>query len=398
MQAAPPVLDGLKVVEFSQLIAAPYCGLTLADLGADVIKVEPRIGDYTRTLEPDLAPGRTGYFQMLNRGKRSVALDLRAQGARELTTALVDHVDVVIDGLGEAVNALGVDYADASVRNPKLIWCSISGFGSDRPARAIDPNIQALMGIMATTGEAGRPPARVQLALIDFMTAMYAAQSVLVKVMDVARGGAGAFLDCAMIDAAATLTSSLAVYALGGETLGRIGSESYWYVPAGNFEASDGEWVQLVAMSERHWRAVCVALGHEEWIEPFGDNAARLEQRETVHGLVADAVAERPAEVCAAAITAAGGLCYRIREVKQAWEDPLLAERGLVGRVVDPELQAFPIPVASLAGRGRTELSRAPAVGEHSREVAAEVGLAGFEIERLIDAGALVTSAGPHSP
>jgi crotonobetainyl-CoA:carnitine CoA-transferase CaiB-like acyl-CoA transferase len=390
MRDAPLVLDGLNVLEFSQLVAAPFCGLTLADLGADVIKVEPPVGDYTRTLEPDLAPGRSGYFQMLNRGKRSVALDLRADGAHELASALIDRADVVVDGLGEAIGALGIDYAAASARNPKLIWCSISGLGLGRPGRAIDPNLQAAMGIMATTGEAGRPPARVQLPLIDFMTGMYAAQSVLVRVMEVQRGGAGALLDCAMVDAAATLTSSLGVYALGGETLGRIGSESYWYVPAGNFEAADGEWVQLLAMSERHWRAVCTALGHEEWIERFPDNDARVTDRDRVHAVIAEAVRALPAAVVAERIAQAGGLSQRIRDVKEAWEDPLLADRGLVGRVVDPGLQSFPIPVSSLAGRGRTELNPAPGLGEHSREVAAEVGLADGEIERLIASGALL--------
>jgi crotonobetainyl-CoA:carnitine CoA-transferase CaiB-like acyl-CoA transferase len=390
MLDAPPVLEGLNVVEFSQLIAAPYCGLTLADLGAEVIKVEPPGGDYTRTLEPDLAPGRSAYFQMLNRGKRSVALDLRADGARELVAALIGRADVVVDGLGEAVGALGIDYADARERNPKLIWCSISGLGLGRPGRAIDPTLQAAMGIMATTGEAGRPPARAQLPLIDFMTGMYAAQSVLVRVMEVQRGESGALLDCAMVDAAATLTSSLGVYALGGETLGRIGSESYWYVPAGNFEAADGEWLQLVAMNESHWRAICTALGHDEWATRFGDNAARVANRDRVHGLIADTVRREPAAVLAGRITAAGGFCQRIREMKEAWTDPLLFARGLLGEVDDGELGAFPVPVASLAGRGRTRLQRAPGIGEHSREVAAEVGLADAEIERLIASGALV--------
>jgi crotonobetainyl-CoA:carnitine CoA-transferase CaiB-like acyl-CoA transferase len=230
----------------------------------------------------------------------------------------------------------------------------------------------------------------VQLPLIDFMTGMYAAQSVLVHVMNVRAGGDGALLDCAMVDAAATLTSSLGVYALGGESLGRIGAESYWYVPAGNFEAADGEWVQLVAMNERHWAAVCAGLGHDEWIERFGDNDTRAANRELVHGLIAEAVRSEPAAAIAERINAAGGLCQRIREMKEAWTDPLLVARGLLGEVDDAELNAFPVPVASLAGRGRTRLSRAPAIGEHSREVAADAGMTADEIERLIAADALI--------
>jgi crotonobetainyl-CoA:carnitine CoA-transferase CaiB-like acyl-CoA transferase len=380
------VLEGLRVLEFSQLIAAPFCGLTLADLGADVVKVEPPGGDYTRTLDPPLAPGRSAYFQMLNRGKRSVALDFRAEGARALIRRLIDWADVVVEGLGDAATGLGLGYEEASERNPKLIWCSISGLGSGRPGRAIDPNLQAAMGIMATTGEPGRPPMRVQLPLIDFMTGMYAAQSVLVAVMAVQQGGDGAFLDCAMADAAATLTSSLGLYALGGtDALGRIGAESYWYVPAGNFEAADGEWVQLVALSESHWRAVCRALGHEEWLDDdrFADNEARVSNRALVHASIADAIRQRPAAAWAREISTAGGLAQRIRDLGEAWADPMLTERGLLGQVTDPALQGFPIPVASLAARGRTSLAPAPELGEHSRSVAAQAGLGARELDEL---------------
>jgi crotonobetainyl-CoA:carnitine CoA-transferase CaiB-like acyl-CoA transferase len=137
-------------------------------------------------------------------------------------------------------------------------------------------------------------------------------------------------------------------------------------------------------------RAVCTALGHEEWIERFPDNDARVTDRDRVHAVIAEAVRALPAAVVAERIAQAGGLSQRIRDVKEAWEDPLLADRGLVGRVVDPGLQSFPIPVSSLAGRGRTELNPAPGLGEHSREVAAEVGLADGEIERLIASGALL--------
>jgi crotonobetainyl-CoA:carnitine CoA-transferase CaiB-like acyl-CoA transferase len=391
-EAARALLDGVRVLELSQLIAAPFCGLTLADLGAEVVKVEPPGGDYTRSLDPPLAPGRSAYFQMLNRGKRSVALDLRADGAQALVRRLIDRADVVVDGLGDAAAGLAVGYDEASERNPKLIWCSVTGLGRQRGGRTIDPNLQAAMGMMATTGEPGGRPLRTQMSLIDFMTGMYAVQSVLATLMRVERGGSGALLDCAMVDAAATLTSSLGVYALGGAEplLRRIGAESYWYVPAGNFEAADGEWVQLVAISEQHWRAVCRVLGHPEWIDRFTPNERRVSDRELVHELIADAIKLRPAEALAEEIRAAGGLCERIREMEEAWSDPLLVERGLLGEVSDPQLRAFPIPVASLAGRGRLELAPAPALGEHSRAVAAEAGLGSAEIDALVDAGALV--------
>src|SRR5262249_52908504 len=152
--------------------------------------------------------------------------------------------------------------------------------------------------------------------------------------------------------------------------------------------AADGEWVQLVAISERHWRAVCVALGYDEWIERFAGNDVRAAHRDVIHGLIAEAIRLRPAAEWELEITSAGGLCRRIRGRGEAWSEPLLADRGLVGEVADPRLRAFPIPVSSLAGRDLRSLPRAPALGEHSRAVAAEAGLDGAEIDRLIAAGA----------
>src|SRR5262249_8038774 len=170
---------------FCELMGAGLCGLMLEDMGAEVIKVEPPDGDYTRTLEPIVAPGVSAYFQMLNRGKRGVSVDLRDDAGRGLARRLIDSADVVVESLGEGREALGIAYEDASSRNEKLIWCSISGHGRDQPGRAIDPTLQASMGMMALTGEPEGPPMRLPVPLVDFMTAMYATQSVLAAMLRV---------------------------------------------------------------------------------------------------------------------------------------------------------------------------------------------------------------------
>ena len=374
-----PILDGLRVVEFSHLIAAPLCALTLEDMGAEVVKVEPPEGDYTRTLEPKVAPGVSAYFQMLNRGKRGVMLDLRKPEARELAGKLIDSADVVIESLGDLrERALGTDFADASSRNEKLIWCSISGTGRGTGGRAIDPTLQAAMGMMALTGEPGRPPMRLPVPLIDFMTATYATQSVLAALLEVRGGGKGTLLDCGLIDSAAVLSSSVGVHAVNGMKLRRMGTENPWYVPAANFEAGDGQWVQVMAINESHWRALCETLGHPEWLEDprFADNDARVANRETVHATLAEAIRTNTASHWESAVTEAGGFCQRIRELEEAWADPLLAERGLVTEIDGEELGALRVPVASLSDRDRGEpRRRAPRLGEHTGEIAAELGL-----------------------
>jgi crotonobetainyl-CoA:carnitine CoA-transferase CaiB-like acyl-CoA transferase len=373
------ILEGIRVVEFSHLIAAPLCGLTLEDMGAEVIKVEPPEGDYTRTLEPIVAPGVSAYFQMLNRGKRGVSVDLRDDAGSELAGRLIDSADVVVESLGEGRSALGTDYDDASSRNEKLIWCSISGYGRGQPGRAIDPTLQASMGMMALTGEPEGPPMRLPVPLVDFMTGIYATQSVLAAMLRVRSGGSGALLDCGMVDSASVLASSVGVHAVNGSALRRMGTQNPWYVPAANFEASDGEWVQVMAVTEHHWRALCEGLDHPEWLEDprFASNEERVANREAVHELLGEAIKTGTASHWESAVTDAGGFCQRIREIEEAWSDPLLAERGLVTEIDGDEVGPLTAPVASLAARDAdAPRQRAPRLGEHTDAVAAELGLA----------------------
>jgi crotonobetainyl-CoA:carnitine CoA-transferase CaiB-like acyl-CoA transferase len=295
----------------------------------------------------------------MNRGKRGVVAG--PDDARRLA----ESADVVIEN-GR------LDFGPAEMPE-RLVWCSVTGHGVARGGRAMDPSLQAAMGLMELTGTADGPPLRVPVPLIDFMTGMYAAQSVLVALWERERTGRGAHLDCALVDSAATLTSTVALFSLGGEfEPGRIGAESYLRVPSGVFAASDGAHVQIVALHERHWEALCTALDRAEWLEDerFAGNDARLVHRDLVHGGIAAAVAAEPADEWVERINAAGGMCERVRTVGEAWRDPLLAERGLVGQLDDGPFD-FPLPVVSLARPRR--LVPGPRLGEHTDEVLAEL-------------------------
>jgi crotonobetainyl-CoA:carnitine CoA-transferase CaiB-like acyl-CoA transferase len=394
----PPLLDGVRVVEFSQLLAAPFCGLTLSDLGADVVKVEPRPGDEVRRFPPFFEGGESAWFHAVNRGKRGVALGLGDPRAGAIVRKLLEGADVVIENLGESRARLGIDPEEALRGQPSLVWCSITGLGTGEGGRAIDPSLQAEMGMMATTGERDGPPARIQAPTIDLMTGMYAVQRILAALWRVERGGAGAFLDCAMLDAAATLTGPVALRALGGLPSGRIGSESHVLVPSASFEASDGVHVQVIALTEGHWRAICATLGHPDWADDprCRDNEARLANRELVNGLIHDVVATDTADHWVEAITEAGGLCVRVKEIDDAWSDPRLARRELLGTIGAVGLDSFPVPVMSLVrAADPMELAPGPTLGQHSAEVLHELGIEGKDLKALFADGVVVGP--PHT-
>jgi crotonobetainyl-CoA:carnitine CoA-transferase CaiB-like acyl-CoA transferase len=248
---------------------------------------------------------------------------------------------------------------------------------------------------MATTGERDGPPARIQAPTIDLMTGMYAVQRILAALWQVERGREGAFLDCAMLDAAATLTGPVALRALGGLPSGRIGSESHVLVPSASFESSDGVHVQVIALTEGHWRAICAALGHPEWAKDprCRDNEARLANRDLVNGLIRDVVATATADHWIDAITGAGGLCVRVKEIDDAWSAPRLVRRGLLGTIGAAGFDSFDVPVMSLARAANpTALAPGPTLGQHSAEVLREIGIDGDEVAALFTDGVV---AGP---
>jgi crotonobetainyl-CoA:carnitine CoA-transferase CaiB-like acyl-CoA transferase len=372
-----PILDGVRVVEFSQLIAAPFCGLTLLDLGADVIKVEAPSGDAMRQFPPRLDSGESALFRALNRGKRSVTTDLTSPAGRALAARLIATADVVVENLGEARGLLGLDFSQAAADRPGLIWCAITGWGAEAPGRSIDPSLQAAMGMISITGEATGGPARIPVPLVDFMTGMYSVQSILAALWQVRQGARGAFLDCAMADASATLISTSALLAAGGLfSPRRLGSGSPLVVPSGVFVASDGREVQIVCVTERHWRRLCQALERPEWTEDAAcrNNEARLAHRDLVHSRLAEVIGSDTAEAWVQRISDHGALCEHVRDIAEAWADDRLAARGLAS--LEPEAGpgwSARIPTVSLVRSASEPLAPAPALGAHTEALTREL-------------------------
>ena len=377
----PPIsiLDGIRVVEFSQLIAAPFCGLSLLDLGAEVIKVEPPFGDAMREFPPHLEGGESALFRVLNRGKRGVVADLTTSTGQALAAKLIACADVVIENLGDSRELLGLSFEDASATHPALVWCAVSGWGAGQPGRSIDPSLQAAMGMISITGEEQGGPVRVPVPLIDFMTGMYAVQSVLVALWRAKLGGSGAFLDCAMADAATTLVSTSALLAAGGHfEPRRLGSESPLVSPSGVFVAGDGRELQIICITERHWRRLCAALEHPEWVDDplCRDNQARLENRRIVHSRIEQVIASDTAASWVSRISEHGALGEHVRDIEEAWADDRLVTRGLVsGEPEQGSGWAARMPLVSLVGHPDHPhvLPPAPALGADTDTVIREL-------------------------
>lgn len=382
-------LSGYTVLEFSRVLAGPWCGMTLADLGADVIKLESFDGDDTRGLGPPFLDGMSAYFACCNRNKRSLAIDLRAPAARPLLEALVREADVLVENYRTGgAEALGVGYEAMAAINPRLVYCSISGYGRDGPG-ALRPGydyvVQAEAGLMAITGPADGEPSKVGVAVADLATGQNAATAILAALLQRQRDGRGQRIDVSLFDSQLALLANVAGNVLfTGADAPRYGNAHASIVPYQAFRASDGEFVLAVA-SERLWLQLCEALGREDWARDprFRNNAARVLNREVVCAALADVFAGGTIAHWLALLDGAGVPAAPINSVRQALEHPVAQARGMRVEIGGIPLVGSPIKLSGSPPR----LERAPPkLGEHSDEVA---GAFGFDPAALRAAGAI---------
>src|SRR5687767_1799624 len=249
-------LDGLTVLDFSRVLAGPYCTMQLADLGARVIKFEqPGRGDDTRAWGPPFIAGESAYFLSINRNKESLTLDLKHPEGRRILDALLDRADVIVENFRPGtMERLGLGYSEVSRRWPRIVYCSVSGFGQTEPRHeepGYDAVIQAEGGLMSITGAAGGPPFRLGVAIADIVSGMFAAHGVAFALLARVRTGRGQQVDVGMLDAtAALLTYQAGIYFGTGKTPGRMGNRHPTIVPYETFPAADGEFVVAVGNDE----------------------------------------------------------------------------------------------------------------------------------------------------
>jgi crotonobetainyl-CoA:carnitine CoA-transferase CaiB-like acyl-CoA transferase len=355
-----PPLDGIRVLDLSRVLAGPYCTMLLADLGADVIKVErPGEGDETRSWGPPFAGGESAYFLAVNRGKRSVALDLARPEAQEALRRLAGRADVVIENFrAGTAERLGAGYEQLARENPKLVYCSISGFGDDRPG--YDFVLQAESGLMSITGEADGAPSKVGVAVVDVLAGYAAATAILGALV----GGGGRQVEISLYDVALSALVNVAQGALlTGKEPARHGNAHPSIVPYQTFRAADGL-VAVAAANDGLFRRLCDALERPELAadERFATNPARVRHRAGLTAELDKVFAARPAGEWVERLGAAGVPVGRVRGVLEA-----LA--GQTFTVDHPTLGALPLVRSPLGASMRPP----PLVGEHTREILDEL-------------------------
>jgi crotonobetainyl-CoA:carnitine CoA-transferase CaiB-like acyl-CoA transferase len=384
-------LSGVRVVDLSRVLAGPYCTMVLADLGADVIKLErPQGGDETRTWGPPFAGGEAAYYLSVNRGKRSCAIDLSQEEGRALALELCAGAAAVIENfkVGGAAR-LGVGYEQVRERNPRVVYCSITGFGSQRepPGRpGYDFVAQAETGLMSITGAEDGPPYKVGVALVDVLAGLHAAAAVLAGL----HGGEGARIEVPLLDSGLAGLVNVAQNALvTGREPERHGNAHPNIVPYQDFETATAR-IAIAAANDGLFRALCRVLGLDDLAddERFAINAGRVENRRELIPLLQERLRERPADEWAEALDAAGVPVGEVRTVPDALAAAARAGRPATLSVEHPA--AGPLDLVASPIWGATDPSAAtapPLLGEHTAEVLGELGRSEEEVAALAERG-----------
>jgi len=392
-------LDGTLVLDFTRVLSGPYCTMQLADLGARVIKIEqPGLGDDTRRWGPPFVGGESGYFLSINRNKESVTLDLKHPEARRVLGPLIDRADVVVENFRPGtIERLGFGHERLLARNPRLVYCSISGFGQTGP-RASEPGYDAVMqaeaGLMSITGPEDGPPYRLGVAIADMATGLYAAQGILAALIARARTGTGQFIDIAMFDSvAAMLTYQAGIFFCDGTVPRRLGNRHPSISPYDAFRAADGEFVLAVGNDEQ-FRRLCVVMGQPALADDprFKTNEARVEHVGSLKEILDRFFAPMTRDELVRTLTAAGVPSGSVRSVAEVLEDPQVAARGMVVPLAhatagDIAVLGTPLKFSATAADVRTP---PPLLGQHTDAILAnDVGLSEEEIARLKAEGAI---------
>ena len=371
-------LNGLKVLDLSRVLAGPWCGQMLADLGADVIKVESFDGDDTRGMGPPFIGEISAYFSCANRNKRSICIDLHKAESREVIHTLVKQADVLIENFRTGTaERLGVGYETLSAINPRLIYCSVSGYGRTGPeaTRAgYDFAVQAEGGLMAITGARDGTPNKVAVAVVDLATGQNAVIAILAALLQRQNSGHGQQVAVSLFDTQLTWLANIGAGVLfTGEDAPRYGNEHASIVPYRDFAASDQHFVLTVA-NEKLWHALCEAVGHPEWIEDsrFENNTQRVLHRDQVTANLQAIFNTQPVAHWLQVFSKRGIPCAPINSVKQALNSPLAQANGNVIRIDGIPLVASPL---KLADSPVNYHQAPPQLGEHSQAIMQEVGM-----------------------
>ena len=398
VQSMTSPLSHIKVVEISVAMAGPFCGMMLGDYGADVVKIE-RVGhgDDSRAWPPHFHGEMSHYYASANRNKRSVALDLKDPEGVAVARRLIEDADVLIDNYRfGALARAGLDYASLSAANPRLIYCSISGFGASGPRRdepANDLFMQAFSGGMSITGEPGGGPMKMGLSVADLGAGLMAAMGVMMALEARHTTGRGQRVDTSLLEGQMSMLSyHLCRYFSTGVVPGPGGSGSVSQIPYQAFKAAD-DWIVIAAFNQRMWGGFCGAAGHPEWERDprFIDANARAKHRDELLRLISETLAQQPAQSWIDQMDAAGVPCTRVNRIDQAVNEEQVAAREMIVEMDVPGLglikvAGLPIKLSETPGRMDRH---PPRLGEHTAEVLRALGYDEASVTRLGASGAV---------
>ena len=388
-------LEGIRVLDLTRALAGPFCTLMLGDQGADVIKIEmPGSGDDTRHWGPPFIEGESAYFLSINRNKRSLTLNFKDPEAREIFLQLAGDADVVVENFTPGVmSRFGLDYQAVKETNPRIIFCSISGFGQDGPYRArpaYDQIMQGLTGIMSITGESGGDPQKVGVAIADIGAGMWAAYAITAAIFHRERKGEGQYIDVAMMDAhVAWLTYQAGSYFATGKAPSRVGNAHPSLVPYQSFMCQDGRYLNVAVGSDRLWERFCRGINREDLRDhpDYATNDGRVRNRAQLVPLLQELFLTRSVEDWAQDLHAVSVPCGPINDVAEVFADPQLLHRQMCVEMAHPTLgtikqTGIPIKFSQTPGG----LDRPPPLlGEHNAEILGKLGYSDTEIQRLTD-------------
>lgn len=403
-------LSHIRVLDMSRILAGPWAGQMLADLGADVIKVErPERGDDTRCWGPPWMPvadeqrGEAAYYLCANRNKRSLALDITSPQGQEIIKSLAAQSDILLENYKVGgLKKYGLDYDSLKAINPRLIYCSITGFGQDGPyakRAGYDFLIQAMSGLMSITGEKdGRPgagPQKVGVALTDVLTGMYATTGVLAALAARERTGEGQYIDVALMDVqVACLANQAMNYLVSGNSPTRLGNAHPNIVPYQSFETADGYMILAVGNDDQ-FAKFCQEAGQPDLAkdERFATNAQRVGNREILVPLLEPLIKRRSTSDWISALEALSVPCGPINSIGEAFDDPQIKARQMQIEIPHPTANSGSSPSVAnplkMSGTPITYDKPAPLLGEHTRKVLEEAGLTPDQIENLLEKGVI---------
>ncbi len=403
--AAGP-LSGMVILDLTQILAGPMCTMVLADMGADVIKIEkPNGGDDNRRMGPPFIKDWSAGFLAVNRNKRSLSLDLRGEAGRGVLRRLVEGADVVVENFRPGVmERLGLGYEELAAIKPSLIYCTISGFGSTGPARnrgGFDLVAQGVSGLMSITGHPNSPPAKVGVPITDLTAGLFGANGIMAAYIHALKTGQGQMVDTSLMEAGVAYTVwESSVYFAEGEIPGPLGSAHRVSAPYQALRTRDG-YLNLGAATQPTWEQLCRAIGREDLMEDERFRAPwdRKAREKELAALLEETFSAHDTAHWLQLLDDAGVVAGPIYNMEQVYQDPQVLAREMLVDTHDPVLGTIhnigvPVKLSATPGSIRR---RAPALGEHSAEVLLERGFTQSEVDALLSQGVILANQGSGS-